>query len=194
MRRRDFTAALAFGVAVGSAQAQGSGTYPIALVSPAGLLVWMTATGVLYCRARFQELRRSGYVEGQNLIGERHSGAEQRDRSPDLMSDVVISNPDLVFAMSARLVQLYDAGTTGIPIVCCFSGAVAYGIVLNPAGPGHNSTGSFADAGLGIAEKFIEQPMQQPTKFQLVINLKTAKTLGHDIPAPLRARADEVIE
>jgi putative tryptophan/tyrosine transport system substrate-binding protein len=134
---------------------------------------------------QFQPLRASSDREIDAAFA---TLAQQRD-------SVLIVSPDSFFTTKAeQLVAL--ANRHAVPAIYAFREFVAAGGLVSyaPAVPPlHRQSGVYA-ARILKGEKPGDLPVMQPTTFALVINLKTAKTLGLDVAATVLARADEVIE
>jgi putative ABC transport system substrate-binding protein len=153
MRRREFIGNL-IGTAVAwplaaSAQ-QAAKVYRLAIVNTSAPVKEMNETSSSSYRALFGELRRLGYVEGQNLIVERYSAEGNRAIWAELAREVVRQQPDLIFANSTRMILRLKEATASIPIVGSMGAPVAWGAVDSLARPGGNITGVSADAGLEL--------------------------------------------
>jgi putative ABC transport system substrate-binding protein len=123
---------------------QSTKAYRIASVSPSHPVKQMSegASGSPGFKALFGELRRLGYIEGQNLIVERYSGEGNTAHYAELASDVVRQRPDVIFTFSDRMVRNFKAATTTIPIVGLMGAdPVADGFADSLARPGGNITG-----------------------------------------------------
>jgi putative ABC transport system substrate-binding protein len=143
MRRRNLLFGLLAVATLRSARAQQSGkVHRIAYVRPAGAATEFTETaGTPATRAIFKELRRLGYIEGQNLLVERFSGEGRAAHYPDLAQDVVRRKPDVIISSTTFLTLDFKAATTTIPIVGIFGYPVEAGVVSSLARPGGNITG-----------------------------------------------------
>jgi len=106
---------------------------------------------------------------------------------------IVLTDP-IFFSQRRKIVEL--ASRSRLPAMYFFQEFVAEGGLVSYA----PSDTALYRRSAGYVHRILngakpsELPVEQPTKFDLVINLKTAKALGLDVPPTLLARADEVIE
>jgi putative tryptophan/tyrosine transport system substrate-binding protein len=107
----------------------------------------------------------------------------------------IIVLPGVLAGVNRKLI-LEWAGRARVPAIYAYRYFVAEGGLLSygfDAVEQHRQAASYIDR-IFRGTKPGELPVQAPTKFELVINLKTAKALGLDVPPMLLATADEVIE
>jgi putative tryptophan/tyrosine transport system substrate-binding protein len=110
------------------------------------------------------------------------------------VAGLLILEDPLIYSIHKKIADL--AARSRLPTMWVYRDAVEAGGLMS-YGPDrrqiYRRAAEYVDKILKGA-KPADLPVEQPTKFELIINLKTAKALGLDVPPMLLARADEVIE
>jgi len=147
--------------------------------------------------AGFGALRAAAHSKGVTLQRVELRRADELDSALAAMGQ---ARPSAMLAFAVRTEQLIRlveiAAVNRLPVVYGFREAVDAGGLMSfgPKRPDlWRGAANYVDKILkGV--KPSDLPVEQPTKFELVVNLKTAKALGLTIPASILARADHVIE
>ena len=159
-----------------------------------GVAVRRIGVDVVKVERLMQALGRFGSRMENRLFTEAELESAFASLAPLQAGALIVAGDPFFFTRGEQLVAL--ASHYRIPAIYGFrefatvSGLISYGASLTAS---YRQSRVYAGKILQ-GTKPAELPIQQPTTFELVINLKTAKALGLTVPQSLLARADEVIE
>jgi len=162
-------------------------------------LIRLTILGDVSRQVEIQETERAARLLGLNVVLVGLTRAEGFDRA---LGEVSRSRPQALFIINTAVTVTHRARIVdfalknGVSLVGTQSGWAAAGALMDYASSINDASrrsAVFVDKILRGA-KPADLPVEQPTKFDLFINLKTAKALGLTIPPSLLQRADQVIE
>jgi putative ABC transport system substrate-binding protein len=178
MRRRNLLFGLLAVATLRSARAEQSRkAYRIAIALPAGSVTRISeAGGSPLFQPFFNQLRRLGYVEGDNLLIERFSGEGRAAHFSDMAQDVVRRKPDVIISSTTDLTLDFKAATTTIPIVGLFAYPVEAGVVSNLARPGGNITGVAVNIGQEQWDKRVQLLRQVVPHLTKLASLDTRRS------------------
>jgi putative tryptophan/tyrosine transport system substrate-binding protein len=169
------------------------------LPNPEVIALLVNPTSAMEAESQVRDARSAAGSIGQQLIvlnASTESDIEQAFATlvQQRVSALMVGSDFFLTTRSSQLVQL--AARNAIPAIYPWREATVAGGLMS-YGPIRND--SYRHAGAYVAQilkgtKPAELPVLQPTKFELLINLNTAKSLGLTVPIKLLAFADEVIE
>jgi len=169
------------------------------LVSQARMIALLVNPTFPNWEQQVKDAQEAANIKGVQLHVVKASSASELDAAfvalAGLHADALVVAPDPFFFDQRQQLAALAARHT-VPTIYELEGYVAAGGLISY---GPSLTGIYRQATAYVGRilagaKPADLPVQQPTKFALVINLKTAKALGLTVPQTLLARADEVIE
>jgi putative ABC transport system substrate-binding protein len=155
-RRRDFAIGLLLVTATSAAWAQQLVKQRRIAIVEAYSVAVIDDPGSRYWQAFWDELRRLGDVEGQNLAVARYSVEGRPDRDVEVAREAVNWNPDVIVCVTNHIAQAVHAANAAIPIVLFGGSLITDGMAGSLAHPGGRITGVDSYAGDEIWGKLLQ--------------------------------------
>jgi putative tryptophan/tyrosine transport system substrate-binding protein len=181
MRRRDFTTGLLLAAATRTAQAQERARQHRIAILEATFAASISDPGSLLWHPFWEQLRRRGDVEGQNLAVDRYSVEGRPEGDVDLAREVVGRNPDVIVAVTDHNARAVHSANGTIPIVWIGGDPIEAGFAASLARPGGKITGVDVYARNEIWGKLLQIVKEAVPSAAKVAFLAMAGPLGNQL-------------